>query len=139
MDFIKQKFGPLPLWAWAVIVLVVIVGFVYLKGGGSGLSGLFGSGGSGAVSGSTPSSGLQGSLGNFGNAAGIYQGRMPNMPNLGSNPMDGSGPIGQQGGPVPLRRGGDQHGPPVTAFNWPTYTSTAPMTQQVGIVGNLPS
>jgi hypothetical protein len=71
-NFFTQKLGPLALWVWAVIALVILVGVMYWKkigpfaAGGGSSAGSAGSGG-GSFQTASPSSGsLPGMLGSQG-------------------------------------------------------------------------
>lgn len=103
MERFKQKLGPLPVWAWAAIGLLAILGYMYWK-----KVGFFGSGTSPASSAGTPATDSSG------NPLSSLLGNQGLMPNPAAYASSGSG----------IDSGA--FGPTVTTYDTSTDTTGTP-------------
>lgn len=106
-----QKLGPLPIWAWAAIALIAILGYMYIK-----KVGFFGSGSS------TPAAGNGASAAQDPNAMSSLlgnQGLMPDPAAYASTGLAGGGGTGSGSN-------SGAFGPTVTAYNYSAGTGGTP-------------
>lgn len=116
--FVLQKVGPLPVWAWAAIVLALILGYMWFT-----KTGIFGSGsGSGSADNSAAGAG-SGSLDSLGGGGALGSGGGTIDPTQASTvPVAGNGSAGMglpYAAPSSLDLGGISSAPAVVAASGP--------------------